>query len=73
MKDLVRRFALGLVTRDQAREERQPDKKPKSAVFRFVPPTKDFKLVMQFRSNNVQREQVIQTLRRVIEMLENEA
>jgi ParB family chromosome partitioning protein len=72
MRDLVRRFALGLVTRDQAREERQPDKKPKNAVFRFVPPTKDFKLVMQFRRNNVQREEVIQTLRRVIEMLENE-
>jgi ParB family chromosome partitioning protein len=72
MRDLVRRFALGLVTRDQAREERQPDKKPKNAVFRFVPPTKDFKLVMQFRRNSVQREEVIQTLRRVIEMLENE-
>jgi ParB family transcriptional regulator, chromosome partitioning protein len=72
MKDLVRRFALGMVTRDQAREERQPDKKPKNAVFRFVPPTKDFKLVMQFRRNSVQREEVIQTLRRVIEMLETE-
>jgi ParB family transcriptional regulator, chromosome partitioning protein len=72
MKDLVRRFALGMVTRDQAREERQPEKKPKSAVFRFVPPTKDFKLVMQFRRNAVQREEVIETLRRVIEMLETE-
>lgn len=73
MKDLVRRFALGLVTRDQAREERQPDKKPKNAVFRFVPPTKDFTLVVQFRRNNVQREEIIQTLRRVIEMLETDA
>jgi ParB family transcriptional regulator, chromosome partitioning protein len=73
MKDLVRRFALGMVTRDQAREERQPDKKPRSAVFRFVPPTKDFKLVMQFRKNSVQREEVIQTLRRVIEILETES
>jgi ParB family chromosome partitioning protein len=72
MRDLVRRFALGMVTRDQAREERQPDKKPRNAVFRFVSPTKDFKLVMQFRRNNVQREEIIQTLRRVIEMLENE-
>jgi ParB family transcriptional regulator, chromosome partitioning protein len=72
MKDLIRRFALGMVTRDQAREERQPEKKPKSAVFRFVPPSKDFKLVMQFRKNNVQREDIIQTLRRVIEMLESE-
>ncbi len=72
MKDLIRRFALGMVNRDQAREERQPDKKSKPAVFRFVPPTKDFKLVVQFRRNSVQREEVIQTLRRVIEMLESE-
>jgi ParB family transcriptional regulator, chromosome partitioning protein len=72
MKDLIRRFALGMVTRDQAREERQPDKKPKSAIFRFVPPTKDFKLVVQFRRNSVQREEIIATLRRVIEMLETE-
>ncbi len=70
MKDLVRRFALGMVTRDQAREERQPDKKPRDAVFRFVPPTKDFKLVVQFRKNSIQREEIIQTLRQVIEMLE---
>ena len=73
MKDLVRRFALGMINRDQAREERQPDKKPRSAVFRFVPPTKDFKLVMKFRRGSIQREEVIQTLRRVIEMLETEA
>jgi ParB family chromosome partitioning protein len=73
MRDLVRRFALGMVTRDQAREERQPDKKPKNAVFRFVPPTKDFRLVMQFRRGSVQREEIIQTLRRVIEMLETDA
>lgn len=72
MKDLVRRFALGLVNRDQAREERQPDNKPKNAVFRFVPPTKDFKLVVQFRRNSVQREEIIETLRRVIQMLETE-
>jgi ParB family chromosome partitioning protein len=72
MKDLVRRFALGMVTREKAREERQPDKKPRHAEFRFVPPTKDFKLVMKFRKNSVQREEIIQTLRRVIEMLESE-
>lgn len=72
MKDLVRRFALGMVTREKAREERQPDKKPRPAEFRFVPPTKDFKLVMKFRKNSVPREEIIQTLRRVIEMLESE-
>jgi ParB family transcriptional regulator, chromosome partitioning protein len=72
MKDLIRRFALGTVTREQAREERQPEKKPKNAIFRFVPPSKDFKLVMKFRRNAVERQEIIQTLRRVIEMLETE-
>ena len=72
MKDLVRRFALGMVTREQAREERQPDKKPRNAVFRFVPPTKDFKLVMQFRKNSIQREEIIQALRSILETLESQ-
>lgn len=72
MKDLIRRFALGMVNREQAREERQPDKKPRSAVFRFVPPSKDFKLVLHFRKNSIQREEIIQALRRAIETLESE-
>jgi ParB family chromosome partitioning protein len=71
MRDLIRRFALGLVNREQAREERKPDKK-KPAVFRFVPPQKEFKLTLQFRKSNVDREEVIAALRRIIETLEEE-
>ncbi len=70
MRDLVRRFALGLVNREQAREERNPDKKPRNAVFRFVPPAKDFKLVVQFRKSTVQREEIIQALRQILTTLE---
>lgn len=73
MRDLVRRFALGLVTREQAREERQPEKKHRNAVFRFVPPTKDFKMTLEFRRPNVDREEVIRALRRIIETLESES
>jgi len=73
MRNLVRLFALGMMNRDQAREERHPDKKPKSTVFRFVPPAKEFKLTMQFRRNNVSRDEVIQALRRIIEQLEKDA
>ncbi len=58
--------------RDQAREERQPAKKPKPAVFRFVPPAKEFKLTLQFRKNSIQREEVIQALKHIIESLESE-
>lgn len=72
MRDLVRRFALGLVNREQAREERKPDRK-KPAVFRFVPPQKEFKLTLQFRKANVDREEVIAALRRILETLEEES
>jgi ParB family chromosome partitioning protein len=72
MRNLVRLFHLGMMNRDQAREERQPDKKAKPAVFRFVPPAKEFKLTLQFRKNSVQREEVIQALKRIIEALEKE-
>jgi ParB family transcriptional regulator, chromosome partitioning protein len=73
MRDLVRRFALGMVNREQARQERQPEHKARPAVFRFVPPAKEFKLVMKFRRNSVERAEIVEALRRVIEMLESEA
>jgi ParB family chromosome partitioning protein len=73
MQDLVRRFALGMINRDQARAERHPEKKPQKAIFRFVPPSKEFTMVLQFRKNSLQREDVIQALRRIIEALEAEA
>ena len=72
MKNLAQRFALGVVNREQARAERNPDKKPRPAVFRYVPPAKEFKLVLQFRKNTVERNEIIATLRRIIETLEAE-
>ncbi|HLW79081.1 MAG TPA: ParB/RepB/Spo0J family partition protein [Terriglobia bacterium] len=71
MRDLIRRFALGFVNREQARAERQPDKRPRNAVFRFASPSKEFKLVLKFRRSSVQRDEVIQALRRIIETLES--
>ncbi|HET7214238.1 MAG TPA: hypothetical protein VFL79_11655, partial [Terriglobia bacterium] len=65
-------FAAGTLNRDQARQERNPQSKPRTRFFRFVPPTKDFKLTLQFSKGNVKREQVIATLRRVLEELENQ-
>ncbi len=72
MKDIVRRFALGMLNREQARRERHPDRKAQKAVFRFVPPAKEFKLTLQFRKNSVERGDVIRALRRVLETLESE-
>ena len=37
---------------------------------RFVPPAKEFKLVLQFRKNTVERNEIIAALRRIIEALE---
>jgi len=72
MRDLVRRFALGLVNRDQARAERNPaNKKAHHAVFNFVPPAKEFKLVLQFRKSSVERQEIVAALRRIIESLES--
>ena len=73
MNDLVRRFALGLVNREEARAERNPGKRPRHAAFRFVPPAKEFKLTLQFRKSSYQREEVIQALRRILETLEAES
>ncbi len=72
MKEVIRRFGLGTLNRDQARRERNPDKKPRHAIFNFVPPAKEFRLTLQFRKNHVEREEVIQVLRRILETLESE-
>jgi len=72
MRDLVRRFALGLVNREQARAERNPQKKPRHAVFNYVPPAKEFKMTLKFRKGSVEREEIVATLRRIIETLETE-
>jgi ParB family transcriptional regulator, chromosome partitioning protein len=72
MRDLVRRFALGMLSREEARAERNPDKKPGNARFRFVSPTKDFKLTLQFRKRNVPREEVVQALRQILKHIESE-
>jgi len=72
MRDTARRFAQGTLNRDEARQERNPGKKPSHGSFRYVPPTKDFKLTLQFSKGKVEREQVIAVLRRVLDELENE-
>ncbi|MGH9434675.1 MAG: ParB/RepB/Spo0J family partition protein [Terriglobia bacterium] len=72
MRDLVRRFAQGSLNRDQARAERNPGGKAPGHTFRFVPPSKEFKLVLTFRRKSVEREELIQALKRVVELLETE-
>ena len=72
MRDLVRRFSLGLVNREQARAERNPGKRAPNALFNYLPPTKEFKLILKFRKGKVEREEIVAALRRVIATLEAE-
>jgi ParB family transcriptional regulator, chromosome partitioning protein len=70
MRDVARRFAAGLLNRDEARAERHDGKTPKP-VFRFVAPQREFSLTLKFRGNQqAERGQVIAALRRIIESLE---
>jgi len=70
MRDLIRRFSQGTVTREQAREERNPARA--SRLFKFAAPNKAFTLVMKFRKGAAQREEVIRALREVLTKLESE-
>ena len=70
MRDLIRRFALGTLNREQARAERNSNGKAPANFFHFVAPSKEFKLVLRFRRKNIRRDDVIQALRRILETLE---
>lgn len=72
MRNLVRLFALGMINREKAREERNPNKKPRNAIFRFIPPAKEFKMTLQFRKNHVERGEIIKTLQQIIDALESD-
>ena len=72
MRDTVRRFAQGTLNREQARQERNPNRKARHGSFRYVPPNKDFKLTLQFKKGEAKREQIISTLRRILKELESQ-
>lgn len=72
MRELVRRFAQGTLNREQARAERNPAARAPGHAFQFVPPSKEFKLMLRFRRKNVERAEIIQALKRIIESLEKD-
>jgi ParB family chromosome partitioning protein len=70
MRDVARRFAAGLLNRDQARAERH-DAKPSKGTFKFVAPEREFSLTLKFRGEkHAERDRVIEALRRILESLE---
>jgi ParB family chromosome partitioning protein len=76
MLEAIQRIAQAGLTRDEARRERQDEKnsgpRPQPFIFNFRPENESFRLRIQFRKSNVSRDELIDTLRNLIEMLEQE-
>jgi ParB family chromosome partitioning protein len=74
MLEAIHRIAAAGLTRDEARRERQEEKnagpRPQPFIFNYRPENESFRLRIQFRRSNVSRAELIDTLRNLIEMLE---
>jgi len=76
MQEAIQRIAQAGLTRDEARRERQEETKagprPQPFIFNYRPENAAFKLRMQFRKSSVSRIELIDSLRNLIEMLEQD-
>jgi ParB family chromosome partitioning protein len=76
MAEAIHRIAQAGLTRDEARRERQEESnsgpRPQPFIFNFRPENEAFKLRIQFRKSNVSRGELIDSLRNLIVMLEEE-
>jgi len=76
MQEAIHRIAQAGLTRDEARRERQEDQnvgpRPQPFIFNYRPENEAFKLRIQFRKSNVSRGELIDSLRNLIEMLEQD-
>ncbi len=74
--EAIQRIAQAGLTRDEARRERQEESnagpRPQPFIFNFRPENEAFKLRIQFRKSNVSRGELIDSLRNLIEMLEQD-
>jgi ParB family chromosome partitioning protein len=77
MAEALVRIIQGGLTRDEARRERRDEKsvgpRPQPFIFNFQPDNEAFRLRIQFRKSNVSRQELIYTLRAILESLEQEA
>jgi len=76
MAEAVQRIVRGGLTRDEARKERREEKsagpRPQPFIFNFQPENESFRLRLQFRKSNVSREELVGTLRAVLNYLEED-
>src|SRR6266700_2863851 len=77
MAEALVRIIQGGLTRDEARRERRDEKiagpRPQPFIFNFQPENEAFRLRIQFRKSNVSRQELIYTLRAILESIEREA
>src|SRR6201997_1534750 len=77
MAEALVRIIQGGLTRDEARRERRDEKaagpRPQPFIFNFQPENEAFRLRIQFCKSNVSRQELIYTLRAILESLEREA
>ena len=75
MSETVTRIARGGLTRDEARKERREEKsagpRPQPFIFNYQPENGAFRLRVQFRKSHVSREELVGTLRAVLDQLED--
>lgn len=76
MMEAAKRIAAGKLTRDEARQERREEKnagpRPQPYLFNFRPIDGSFNLRLQFRKSQVSRDELIATLRHILDELEHE-
>ena len=74
MGEAIHRIAQGGLTRDEARRERREEKntgpRPQPFIFNYQPENEEFRLRIQFRKSSVSRDELIETLRNLLEALE---
>jgi ParB family chromosome partitioning protein len=76
MAEALVRIIQGGLTRDEARRERRDEKsvgpRPQPFIFNFQPDNEAFRVRIQFRKSNVSRQELIYTLRGILDSLERE-
>jgi ParB family chromosome partitioning protein len=77
MAEAIHRIAQAGLTRDEARRERQEEQnaggpRPQPFIFNYRPENEAFRLRIQFRKSNVSRLELIDSLRNLVEMLEQD-
>ena len=75
MMELVRRFAQGGLSRDEARKERVEgkDQRPKNYVFQFRPPTREYSLNLRFAKSKVEKKELVSVLKSIIKALQGDS